>query len=95
MVKADDIPPDDPGDFAKAVNDLYRHEVERTSKPPQNLSLEVRRSAFGLALIRQLLDQHTKSNHLSAYLPASGIREAYGILYHFHIRVTLRYRGKS
>lgn len=81
--KSDDVLPENPGKFAKAVNDLYRHAVECKPEPFQgNVSLEVRQAAFGLALIRQLLDQHAKSIYLSADMPGSGIREAYGILDH-------------
>jgi hypothetical protein len=76
----DDDLPGDPGEFAKAVIDLYRHAVECNPKPFHgNISLKVRRAAFGLALIRQLLDQYAKSMHLSADMPVSAIRDAYGI----------------
>jgi hypothetical protein len=79
----ENVPPTDPGAFAAPVNALYRRAIKGKFEPFQgNKSSEVRRAALGLALLRQLLDQHTKSLSLSAGMPASGIREAYGILDH-------------
>ena len=81
--KLDNVSPTNPGDFAEAVCALYKHSTKRESEPFRgNVSIEVRRAAFGLALIRNLLDACARSISLSADIPASGIREAYAILDH-------------
>jgi hypothetical protein len=83
MTKTNDVSPDDDGEFAAAVNKLYRHAVKGDPKPFQgNIGLEVRQAAFGLALLHQLVEQNAKSMRLSADIPSSGIGEALGILDH-------------
>jgi hypothetical protein len=83
MTKTNEIAPENNGDFAAAVIKLYDHAVKKSTGPFEgNISRQVRQAAFGLALLRQLVQQHAKSIALSKDLPSSGIGEALGILDH-------------
>jgi hypothetical protein len=78
----EDKAPDDPGEFAIAVNKLCDYLAgNRTRKFRGNAAPEVRRVAFGLMLFRDLLDNYRKSLTI-ADISATGIREAYAILDH-------------
>jgi hypothetical protein len=82
MSKVKIFAPND-GDFARKVIGLYRHAVARPGETyPGNQDLDVRRVALGLALMRQLLDEHSRRPHRLADIAESGIAEARGILAH-------------
>jgi hypothetical protein len=76
-------PPDDDVEFAHSVIDLYKWELsDKKQAYAGKLSRDVRRVAYGLVLIRQLLDEKMRSLSGAPDIAASGIREAYGILDH-------------
>jgi hypothetical protein len=79
---ADDKAPDDPGEFADAVNQLCDYLAgDQTRKFRGNAALEVQQVAFGLNLIRERLDSYRKSLTI-AHITPTALREAYAILDH-------------
>jgi hypothetical protein len=82
-VKKKGGPPSDAGDFAAAVNKMVDWlNGPQTSRFTGNVSSDVRQVAYGLTLLRQLLDSCTKQIALSERIPTTGIKEAYAILDH-------------
>lgn len=85
MTKSNEEPPENADDFAAAVIKLYDHAVKGKGDPEPiagNQSREVGEVAFGLAFLRQLLDEYAKRPHVLADIPESGVASAYGILDH-------------
>jgi hypothetical protein len=82
MAKDANGPPTDPGEFAEAVVRLYDYLLGARTLPFKgNDAQEVRQVAFGLNLIREMLDCWVKGRD-SELMQRSGVREAYAILDH-------------
>ena len=80
--QTEDIAPSDPAEFAAAVNRLCAYLSGDRMRPFKgNSAREVRQVAFGLNLIREMLDSYSKKVHW-ARRPATGLTEAYAILDH-------------
>ena len=78
----EDSLPSDPGEFASSVIKMYDYLLgDRTHPFKGNTAREVRQVAFGLNLIRAMLDDFVKGRD-SEEMPRSGVREAYAILDH-------------
>jgi hypothetical protein len=74
-VKKKGGPPSDAGDFAAAVNKMVDWlNGPQTSRFTGNVSSDVRQVAYGLTLLRQLLDSCTKQIALSERIPTTGSR---------------------
>jgi hypothetical protein len=75
-------PIDGDGNFAAAVIKLYNHARSGARPFDGNASDDVRRVAFGLALIRDLVEEHARTITFSAHIPSSAIGEALSIIEH-------------